>query len=67
VNPEKGKKSVAYTSFISPITNDRRGGFDVHVYFFQENAEQLKFAKELWERIRRECMLERLRFNTKLE
>jgi len=31
-----------------------RGGFDVHIYYFQENEEQKKFAKELWERIRRE-------------
>lgn len=30
---------------------------DVHVYYFQANAEQLKFARELWERIRRECVL----------
>jgi hypothetical protein len=28
---------------------------DVHVYYFQENAEQKTFARELWERIRREC------------
>jgi hypothetical protein len=55
VNPPTGKKSQAYTSFVSPITNDRRGGFDVHVYYFQANEEQAKFAKELWERIRREC------------
>lgn len=29
---------------------------DVHVYYFQENKEQAKYAHELWERIRRECM-----------
>lgn len=28
---------------------------DIHVYYFQANPEQTKFAKELWERIRREC------------
>jgi hypothetical protein len=31
------------------------GGSDVHIYYFQENAEQKTFARELWERIRREC------------
>lgn len=28
---------------------------DVHIYHFQKNPEQAKFARELWERIRREC------------
>jgi aromatic ring-cleaving dioxygenase len=28
---------------------------DVHVYYFQQNKEQATYAKELWERIRREC------------
>ena len=28
---------------------------DIHIYYFQKNAKQLKFARELWERIRREC------------
>ncbi|KAH8808482.1 DOPA-like domain-containing protein [Xylogone sp. PMI_703] len=27
---------------------------DVHIYFYQKNANQLQFAKELWQRIRRE-------------
>jgi hypothetical protein len=30
---------------------------DIHIYYFQKNPEQLKFAKELWERIRRECKI----------
>lgn len=30
-------------------------GSDVHIYYFQENTTQKKFARELWERIRREC------------
>ena len=30
---------------------------DVHIYHFQKNLTQQKFAKELWERIRRECKL----------
>ncbi|KAL1619334.1 hypothetical protein SLS56_010134 [Neofusicoccum ribis] len=54
VNPPAAKKSEAYTSFPDPIDNGRRGGFDVHIYFYQADASQLKFATELWERIRRE-------------
>jgi hypothetical protein len=30
---------------------------DIHVYYFQKNASQMKFARELWERIRRECKM----------
>lgn len=33
---------------------------DVHVYHFQKNKEQAKFARELYERIRRECKILRL-------
>jgi Dopa 4,5-dioxygenase family protein len=29
---------------------------DVHIYYYQNNESQAKYAKELWERIRRECM-----------
>ncbi|KAF2687702.1 hypothetical protein K458DRAFT_168921 [Lentithecium fluviatile CBS 122367] len=54
VNPPAAKKSEAYNAFVSPITNGRRGGFDVHIYFLQSSAEETKFAQELWERIRRE-------------
>ncbi|KAF2203050.1 hypothetical protein GQ43DRAFT_288338 [Delitschia confertaspora ATCC 74209] len=54
VNSPAEKKSSAYTSFPSPITNDRRGGFDIHIYFLHTDAEETKFATELWERIRRE-------------
>ncbi|KAF2445737.1 hypothetical protein P171DRAFT_431136 [Karstenula rhodostoma CBS 690.94] len=54
VNPPAEKKSEAYTSFIAPITNDIRGGFDIHIYFLQTDAAETKFANELWERIRRE-------------
>jgi len=28
---------------------------DVHIYYMQSNPEQAKYARELWERIRREC------------
>ncbi|KAF2477943.1 uncharacterized protein BDR25DRAFT_330555 [Lindgomyces ingoldianus] len=54
VNLPGKKKSIAYSSFVEPITNGRRGGFDIHVYFLQTDAEELKFATELWERVRRE-------------
>ena len=30
--------------------------YSVHIYFLQTDAEEVKFATELWERIRRECM-----------
>ena len=70
VNPPTNVLSKAYDSFAQPISNGERGGFDVHIYFFQvrklppqqepilkipqNNADQAKFALELWERIRRE-------------
>ncbi|KAF2230529.1 hypothetical protein EV356DRAFT_473437 [Viridothelium virens] len=54
VNPPSDKKSLAYTQFVSPIGNDNRGGFDIHIYFLQVDAAQVTFANELWERIRRE-------------
>ncbi|KAH0020888.1 hypothetical protein KCU78_g6310, partial [Aureobasidium melanogenum] len=54
VNPPAAKPSPAYESFVSPITNDERGGFDVHIYFQQNIESEVKFATELWERIRRE-------------
>ncbi|THX73831.1 hypothetical protein D6D04_08287 [Aureobasidium pullulans] len=54
VNPPASKPSPAYDSFTSPITNDERGGFDVHVYFQQNIDTEVTFATELWERIRRE-------------
>ena len=28
---------------------------DIHIYYFQKNASQKQFAKELWQRIRYEC------------
>lgn len=56
VNPPTGKRSTAYERFVDPIDNGERGGFDIHIYFYQENAGQKQYAQELWERIRRECM-----------
>ncbi|KAK5662076.1 hypothetical protein OQA88_10190 [Cercophora sp. LCS_1] len=53
-NPQTGILSPAYGKFIDPLDNGRRGGFDIHIYYFQANAEQSKYARELWERIRRE-------------
>ncbi|KAI9875245.1 MAG: hypothetical protein M1830_008714 [Pleopsidium flavum] len=54
VNPQTGVLSKAYEKFVQPISNDRRGGFDVHIYYFQGNKEQKTFANALWERISRE-------------
>ncbi|KAK2001241.1 dopa 4,5-dioxygenase [Colletotrichum falcatum] len=53
-NPSRDCLSKAYEAFPAPLDNGRRGGFDVHIYHFQSNPEQVKYAKELWERIRRE-------------
>ncbi|KAG8426852.1 hypothetical protein J3459_007739 [Metarhizium acridum] len=52
--PSTGGLSEAYRSFTRPLKTDRRGGFDIHVYYLQQNPEQAKYARELWERIRRE-------------
>jgi len=54
VNHQTGILSKSYERFPTPLDNGRRGAFDIHIYYFQKNASQLKFAKELWERIRRE-------------
>ncbi|KAG8426739.1 hypothetical protein J3459_007872 [Metarhizium acridum] len=54
VNPPRDGLSEAYRSFTRPLKTDRRGGFDIHVYYLQQNPEQAKYARELWERIRRE-------------
>ncbi len=53
-NPETGVLSKAYSEFTSGVTNGIRGGFDIHIYYFQANELQLAFAKELWQRIRYE-------------
>lgn len=53
-NPPTGVLSKAYEQFTSGISNGRRGGFDVHIYYHLNNEEHTKFARELWERIRRE-------------
>lgn len=53
-NTQTGVLSPSYEKFTSGISNGQRCGFDVHIYFAQNNEEQTKFAKELWERIRRE-------------
>jgi hypothetical protein len=55
VNPPVDKPSPSYNSFAAPIANSQRGGFDVHVYFQSNDEWQVKYATELWERIRREC------------
>ncbi|KAI9835399.1 MAG: hypothetical protein M1819_002317 [Sarea resinae] len=60
VNPQTGVLSTAYETFVDPIAKDRRGGFDVHIYYYQYNEGQKTFALALWERIRRECPLSSL-------
>ncbi|WKT49343.1 Dopa 4,5-dioxygenase [Fusarium oxysporum f. sp. vasinfectum] len=54
VNPPSEKLSEAYEKFIDPLDRSDRGGFDIHIYYLQTNETQVKYAKELWERIRRE-------------
>ncbi|OAA38792.1 DOPA-like domain protein [Metarhizium rileyi] len=54
VNPSRDSLSPAYDTFTLPLRTDRRGGFDIHIYYFQHNSVQAKYARELWERIRRE-------------
>ncbi|KAM0803413.1 DOPA-like domain-containing protein [Usnea florida] len=50
VNSKTNGVSKAYEDFVAPI----KGGFDVHIYFFQTNEIQTTFANELWTRIRYE-------------
>ncbi|KAK8152223.1 DOPA-like domain-containing protein [Phyllosticta citrichinensis] len=54
VNPPAAALSSAYDAFTEPITNGPRGGFDVHIYFYQTDAAQVGYATRLWERVRRE-------------
>ncbi|KAJ5624412.1 hypothetical protein N7510_000721 [Penicillium lagena] len=53
-NPQHGVLSKAYSEFPDPLAKSQRGGFDIHIYHFQNNPDQVIFAKALWERIRRE-------------
>ncbi|KAK4103288.1 hypothetical protein N658DRAFT_514768 [Parathielavia hyrcaniae] len=53
-NPQTGVLSSAYDKFTEPLDNGPRGGFDIHIYYFQTNPEQTQYARQLWERIRRE-------------
>jgi hypothetical protein len=34
-NPQQGVLSQSYSEFTDGITNGTRGGFDVHIYYFQ--------------------------------
>ncbi|KAI5866279.1 DOPA-like domain-containing protein [Durotheca rogersii] len=54
VNPVNETLSKAYLDFPDPLDKGRRGGFDIHIYYYQANEAQTKYARELWERIRRE-------------
>ena len=53
-NPQTDVRSKSYAQFTSGISNGRRGGFDIHIYYFQNSPFQLTFAQELWKRIRYE-------------
>ncbi|KAI3553258.1 dopa 4,5-dioxygenase [Colletotrichum abscissum] len=53
-NPPREGLSKTYEEFPAPLDTGRQGGFDVHIYHFQSNPEQVKHARDLWERIRRE-------------
>ncbi|KAI1118346.1 DOPA-like domain-containing protein [Nemania sp. NC0429] len=53
LNLKNDELSPAYEKFTDPIDNGRRGGFDVHIYYYN-NAQHTEYAKALWERIRRE-------------
>ncbi|KAL4757437.1 uncharacterized protein BDW70DRAFT_143328 [Aspergillus foveolatus] len=53
-NPQHGILSKAYEEFPDPLNKGRRGGFDIHIYHFQNNPDQVAYARALWERIRRE-------------
>lgn len=46
--------SEAYDKFTAPLDQGIRGGFDIHVYYHQYDPDETKFARALWERIRRE-------------
>lgn len=54
INPPSSSVSLSYEKFTSPLDNGIRGAFDIHIYYFQKNSAQLKFARELWQRIRYE-------------
>ncbi|RDB20834.1 putative 21 protein [Hypsizygus marmoreus] len=52
-NPPTDAKSSAYDEFPQPIDSSNNG-FDFHIYYMQNIKSELKFARELHERVRRE-------------
>ncbi|KAG6821445.1 hypothetical protein H0H93_010169 [Arthromyces matolae] len=52
-NPPTHIKSAAYQDFPKPIDSSNNG-FDFHIYYMQSIPTELKYARELHERIRRE-------------
>jgi len=48
-----GKLSSSYTEFPPPIDSSNNG-FDFHIYYMQNVPEEMKYARELHERVRRE-------------
>lgn len=53
-NPQTGVLSPAYSQFTSGLDNGIRGGFDIHIYYHTFDEEEFKFARALYDRIRRE-------------
>ncbi|CEJ60634.1 hypothetical protein PMG11_09202 [Penicillium brasilianum] len=58
-SPDNSVLSDAYEHFVLPISNGGRHdsqlpGFDVHVYFNPQDESQVRYAKDLWTRIRLE-------------
>ncbi|TQV93842.1 Dopa 4,5-dioxygenase [Cordyceps javanica] len=54
VNLPQGTPSESYQQFIRAYDTEKRGAFDVHVYYDQTDKDQTEYATELYERIRRE-------------
>ncbi|KAH6842918.1 DOPA-like domain-containing protein [Chaetomium sp. MPI-CAGE-AT-0009] len=54
LNPQTGVLSSAYERFTEPLDDGPKGGFDIHIYYFQNNPDQTQYARALRERIRRE-------------
>ncbi|KAM3482623.1 hypothetical protein NHJ13051_007317 [Beauveria bassiana] len=53
-NPPPDTPSETYQQFIKAYDTEKRGAFDVHVYYDQTSQDQAQYASELYERIRRE-------------
>ncbi|THU87974.1 hypothetical protein K435DRAFT_830643 [Dendrothele bispora CBS 962.96] len=50
---QEQKLSHAYDEFVDPL-DKKNNGFDFHIYYMQNDADQMQYAQALHERIRRE-------------